>query len=125
MAPNNDFPGGPHRHGVSPARELPSAQSYLRDLIDLIDSKSWAREQVLSLAERARDTADITDEERENELGQCIAELFTKAVPLLQHLQTPQELVSRLVYRYFDRIDRAELGRHYLNCLPGQQGGDR
>jgi len=87
---------------------------YLHDLIEAIDGDRRVRERVMELAVRAHNATWLSEEERAVELGKEIAELFTKAVPVIISSDTPLAPVSRLVHHYFDHIDTDELGRVYL-----------
>lgn len=87
---------------------------YLHDLMEAIEGDRALREHVMELAVRAHSATWLSEEERAVELGKEIAELFTKAVPVITSSGTPLAPVSRLIHHYFDRIDTDELGRSYL-----------
>lgn len=94
---------------------------YLHDLIEAIDGDRILRERVMELAVRAHNATWLSEEERAVELGKEIAELFTKAVPVIISSNTPLAPVSRLVHHYFDHIDTDELGRYYLLGVAEQE----
>lgn len=88
---------------------------FLRELCEVIDNEAHLLPAVQQIAEQARNMADATDEDRARALGEEIAELFTRPVPLITTYGTPLRPVARLVRRFMDHIDIDELGRHYLH----------
>jgi hypothetical protein len=87
---------------------------FLDELREVITNEPHVRAAVQEIVTQARNMAAATDEDRAQALGEEIAELFTRPVPLITTYNTPLAAVARLVRRIMDHVDTDELGRHYL-----------